>query len=127
MPFYLFISLGYSSRYELSSQKLNFNDARKSCILKGGDLVSNINTSAKHNLLISLMHTVSETYIGLYDTLGDNVYSWLDGSTQPQPFWSSDQPSRLDERCVSIWKEGWNDVVCYPSLNYFCEGMIFFV
>ncbi|MBX7077750.1 MAG: hypothetical protein K1X88_01100 [Nannocystaceae bacterium] len=114
--------------YAFCPTVMNRNDARNTCIGKGGDLVT-LADEAELQALIAAAPPLPEWpgyAIGLDDTLVEGDFRWIDGSASMLRFpWDAGQPdsSGGDEDCVETYfpVPKWNDVGCAVLRPFVCE------
>ncbi|XP_061590860.1 CD209 antigen-like protein B [Cololabis saira] len=134
----------------LSDIKKNWEDARRDCLDKSGDLA--VVLDAEDQALLTNMtfqyknmhpeENFHSAWIGLQDMGKENTFLWVNGNgvmadvnywneNEPNnaiPFWDSD---RAGQDCVAIvppkniekegWLNSWDDIICGGRRHYICE------
>ncbi|KAM9734317.1 chondrolectin [Menidia menidia] len=131
-----------------SRRRLTFEDARKTCRVDGGELLS-IETESEQQLVTKFIQELrvgdGDFWIGLrrssqrHRTANTSPgcpsqYYWLDGSKAKYRKWNWDEPSCGSEMCVVLYhrpsappgEEGhflfqWNDENCSSKNNFVCK------
>ncbi|KAM4567332.1 layilin [Odontesthes bonariensis] len=131
-----------------SRRRLTFEDARQTCRLDGGELLS-IETESEQRLIARFIQELrvgdGDFWIGLrrspqrHQAANTNPgcpsqYYWLDGSKAKYRNWHWDEPSCGSEMCVVLYhqpsvppdEEGhflfqWNDDNCRSKNNFVCK------
>uniref|UniRef100_K7FQV1 C-type mannose receptor 2 n=1 Tax=Pelodiscus sinensis TaxID=13735 RepID=K7FQV1_PELSI len=117
-----------SSCYRLVGEKKSWQDAKKTCLRGGGDLVS-IHTLSELEFVtkhIKGFEDVEELWIGLNDLKLQMNFEWSDGTPVRFTYWHPFEPNNFRdsmEDCVTIWgPEGrWNDSPCNQTLPSICK------
>ncbi|NP_001028706.1 layilin precursor [Mus musculus] len=126
-------------------QRLNFEEAKETCMEDGGQLVS-IETEDEQRLIEkfieNLLASDGDFWIGLKrleekqsnNTACQDLYAWTDGSTSQFRNWYVDEPSCGSEVCVVMYHQPsappgiggsymfqWNDDRCNMKNNFICK------
>ncbi|KAM4692595.1 C-type mannose receptor 2 [Rhinophrynus dorsalis] len=114
--------------YRLNTEKMTWQEARKTCVRGEGNLVS-IHTLLELEFVtkeIKQGKYVEELWIGLNDIKRQMNFEWSDGSSVTFTSWHPFEPNNFRdsmEDCVTIWgSEGkWNDSPCNQTLPSICK------
>ncbi|NXA40941.1 MRC2 protein, partial [Eudromia elegans] len=115
-----------SNCYRLVGEKRSWQDAKKTCLRSGADLVS-IHTLAELEFVTKqIKQDVEELWIGLNDLKLQMNFEWSDGTPVRFTYWHPFEPNNFRdslEDCVTIWgPEGrWNDSPCNQTLPSICK------
>uniref|UniRef100_A0A8C0IKA8 C-type mannose receptor 2 n=1 Tax=Chelonoidis abingdonii TaxID=106734 RepID=A0A8C0IKA8_CHEAB len=115
-----------SSCYRLVGEKKSWQDAKKTCLRGGGDLVSIHTLSELEFVTKQVKQDVEELWIGLNDLKLQMNFEWSDGTPVRFTYWHPFEPNNFRdslEDCVTIWgPEGrWNDSPCNQTLPSICK------
>nr|XP_025041736.1 C-type mannose receptor 2 [Pelodiscus sinensis] len=115
-----------SSCYRLVGEKKSWQDAKKTCLRGGGDLVSIHTLSELEFVTKHIKQDVEELWIGLNDLKLQMNFEWSDGTPVRFTYWHPFEPNNFRdsmEDCVTIWgPEGrWNDSPCNQTLPSICK------
>ncbi|XP_065674827.1 fibrillin-1-like isoform X2 [Hydra vulgaris] len=123
--------LGYKSYcylYEtLESPTINWYEARLNCLNYKGNLLS-IQDQAENDFIIYQLKITSSLnkrqWIGLNDIQKEDKFEWIDNATEKFLKWRPNEPNgKINENCVEIYSDGWNDLSCDTKLNgFFCKS-----
>ncbi|XP_028409435.1 alpha-N-acetylgalactosamine-specific lectin-like [Dendronephthya gigantea] len=118
------------SSFQLVSNRLTFENARKVCQEMKGDLASTSSDEEQAFLykifLDSNPPAGSQVYVGLNDITKEGVFVWSDGSPNLYAKFRSGQPNNDgNEDCVTL-EENFGDAVfndrqCVEEKRFFCE------
>ncbi|KAK6324601.1 hypothetical protein J4Q44_G00039430 [Coregonus suidteri] len=115
-----------SSCYFISTEKKTWRESRQYCLKRRADLV--IVNSDKELTLIKGFNEVSDTWIGLTDSVTEGTWKWVDGTPlTTQRYWRRGDPSGgVRENCVlsahsSSGQGTWNDYPCSYNSSWICE------
>uniref|UniRef100_A0A8C7GQP6 C-type lectin domain-containing protein n=1 Tax=Oncorhynchus kisutch TaxID=8019 RepID=A0A8C7GQP6_ONCKI len=117
-----------SSLYFLSTEKKTWKQSREDCKGRGADLVI-INSREEQTFLFNL-HL--RAWIGLTDSVTEEIWKWVDGTTLTTGYWGKGQPDNGgpllgQEDCVEIYYgqadpvQTWNDDKCGSNHDWICE------
>ncbi|XP_077052230.1 immune-related, lectin-like receptor 4 isoform X2 [Siphateles boraxobius] len=122
--------------YYFSTNTLDWNKSRDTCISDGGHLVI-INSKDEQEFLMSIIKTKykKQFWIGLTDEKKEGQWLWVDNTQLSQNirYWSWNEPDdwkgnhreyKLGEDCVTIIPadlKSWSDAFCSKSLSRICE------
>uniref|UniRef100_A0A8C7H2D1 C-type lectin domain family 4 member E-like n=1 Tax=Oncorhynchus kisutch TaxID=8019 RepID=A0A8C7H2D1_ONCKI len=116
-----------SSLYFLSTEKKTWEESRQDCLERGADLVI-INSREEQTFLFNL-HL--RAWIGLNDSVTEETWKWVDGTTLTTGYWSAGQPDdNGQEDCVEIYYgqddpvKTWNDENCHKYHDWICEKVV---
>ncbi|XP_069808937.1 C-type mannose receptor 2 isoform X1 [Dendropsophus ebraccatus] len=112
--------------YRLTSEKKNWQEARKTCVRSEGNLVSIHSLLELEFVTKQIKQDVEELWIGLNDIKHQMNFEWSDGSSVTFTSWHPFEPNNFRdsmEDCVTIWgPEGkWNDSPCNQTLPSICK------
>uniref|UniRef100_A0A8B9EAP9 C-type mannose receptor 2 n=1 Tax=Anser cygnoides TaxID=8845 RepID=A0A8B9EAP9_ANSCY len=115
-----------SNCYRLVGEKKSWQDAKKTCLRSGGDLVSIHTLSELEFVTKQIKQDVEELWIGLNDLKLQMNFEWSDGTPVRFTYWHPFEPNNFRdslEDCVTIWgPEGrWNDSPCNQTLPSICK------
>ncbi|XP_006017888.1 C-type mannose receptor 2 isoform X1 [Alligator sinensis] len=115
-----------SNCYRLIGEKKSWQDAKKTCLRSGGDLVSIHTLSELEFVTKQIKQDVEELWIGLNDLKLQMNFEWSDGMPVRFTYWHPFEPNNFRdslEDCVTIWgPEGrWNDSPCNQTLPSICK------
>ncbi|NXJ85344.1 MRC2 protein, partial [Trogon melanurus] len=115
-----------SNCYRLVREKKSWQEAKKTCLRSGGDLVSIHTLSELEFVTKQIKQDVEELWIGLNDLKLQMNFEWSDGTPVRFTYWHPFEPNNFRdslEDCVTIWgPEGrWNDSPCNQSLPSICK------
>uniref|UniRef100_A0A8D0H0A0 Mannose receptor C-type 2 n=1 Tax=Sphenodon punctatus TaxID=8508 RepID=A0A8D0H0A0_SPHPU len=115
-----------SNCYRLIGEKKSWQDAKKTCLRGGGDLVSIHTLSELEFITKQIKQEVEELWIGLNDVKLQMNFEWSDGTPVRFTYWHPFEPNNFRdslEDCVTIWgPEGrWNDSPCNQTLPSICK------
>ncbi|XP_061828168.1 galactose-specific lectin nattectin-like [Nerophis lumbriciformis] len=108
---------------------VTFAAAEEACQVIGGNLAS-IRNSLEDTLAYQLVKdansgAIPDTWIGLFDSVEEGNFLWVDGSKSSFRNFRSDQPDDFGtaEDCVEIHRveERWNDDGCGDLNPYICS------
>ena len=126
----LFLEIEYT--IHLVSKK-SWEDARKTCQSKGGDLLSIADKKEQDLLLSNIKDHMKEYWIGLNDLAQEYKYVWSDGtpfsSTGTYKNWAQNEPKHNGRRCVQLWGKNimkwdemkWYGDICSKKKYFICE------
>ncbi|XP_061758843.1 galactose-specific lectin nattectin-like [Nerophis ophidion] len=109
--------------------EVSFAAAEEECQNIGGNLAS-IRNSLENALAYQLVRdanagSIPDTWIGLFDSVEEENFLWVDGSKSSFRFFRSDQPDDFQggEDCVEIHRveERWNDDGCTDLNPFVCS------
>uniref|UniRef100_A0A3Q2QRK3 Hepatic lectin-like n=1 Tax=Fundulus heteroclitus TaxID=8078 RepID=A0A3Q2QRK3_FUNHE len=126
--------------YYFSTNRLSWEESRKSCREPGAELVT-VDTREEQYFLRSVLNRKMKTFddmfwIGLTDSLEEGRWIWVDGSdlSESLQFWSQKEPDNwtgenpAGEDCVRMGMEGggvpmknWYDNDCTSAQKRICE------
>uniref|UniRef100_A0A6Q2XGH6 Mannose receptor, C type 2 n=1 Tax=Esox lucius TaxID=8010 RepID=A0A6Q2XGH6_ESOLU len=122
--------------YRLTSEKLDWDTAQKTCQKMEANLVS-LHTLPELEFIVTNLKRVrpfqyldpvyvEELWIGLHDTAMQMDFQWTDHTPVIFTYWHPFEPNNfqnIPEDCVTIWgPEGrWNDSPCNKSLPSICK------
>uniref|UniRef100_A0A4W5M145 C-type lectin domain-containing protein n=1 Tax=Hucho hucho TaxID=62062 RepID=A0A4W5M145_9TELE len=116
-----------SSLYFLSTKKKSWEESRQDCQGRGADLVI-INSKEEQTFLFNLHQ---RAWIGLTDSVTEETWTWVDGTTLITGYWGTGQPDDSgQEDCAEIYYEQadpvktWNDDKCSTNHNWICEKVV---
>ena len=117
-------------RYEVYTNTLDWQTAKKLCEAKGGHLVT-IGSSAENNAIhAQIIDTSRERYwIGLTDVDMEGRWKWVNGESTQYQNWSDGEPNNdsTEENYAEIHSGSgkWNDIAGYycihVSVGFICE------
>uniref|UniRef100_A0A6Q2XTF3 Mannose receptor, C type 2 n=1 Tax=Esox lucius TaxID=8010 RepID=A0A6Q2XTF3_ESOLU len=112
--------------YRLTSEKLDWDTAQKTCQKMEANLVSLHTLPELEFIVTNLKRDVEELWIGLHDTAMQMDFQWTDHTPVIFTYWHPFEPNNfqnIPEDCVTIWgPEGrWNDSPCNKSLPSICK------
>ncbi|KAM4756851.1 C-type mannose receptor 2 [Cyanocitta cristata] len=115
-----------SNCYRLVGEKKSWQEAKKTCLRSGGDLVSIHTLSELEFVTKEIKQDVEELWIGLNDLKLQMNFEWSDGTPVRFTYWHPFEPNNFRdslEDCVTIWgPEGrWNDSPCNQTLPSICK------
>ncbi|NWY06036.1 MRC2 protein, partial [Nothoprocta ornata] len=115
-----------SNCYRLVGEKKSWQDAKKTCLRSGADLVSIHTLSELEFVTKQVKQDVEELWIGLNDLKLQMNFEWSDGTPVRFTYWHPFEPNNFRdslEDCVTIWgPEGrWNDSPCNQTLPSICK------
>ncbi|PKK19100.1 mannose receptor, C type 2 [Columba livia] len=115
-----------SNCYRLVGEKKSWQEAKKTCLRSGGDLVSIHTLSELEFVTKQVKQDVEELWIGLNDLKLQMNFEWSDGTPVRFTYWHPFEPNNFRdslEDCVTIWgPEGrWNDSPCNQTLPSICK------
>ncbi|XP_064329672.1 C-type mannose receptor 2 [Phalacrocorax carbo] len=115
-----------SNCYRLVGEKKSWQEAKKTCLRSGGDLVSIHTLSELEFVTKQIKQDVEELWIGLNDLKLQMNFEWSDGTPVRFTYWHPFEPNNFRdslEDCVTIWgPEGrWNDSPCNQTLPSICK------
>ncbi|XP_077098900.1 uncharacterized protein LOC143750007 isoform X11 [Siphateles boraxobius] len=122
-----------SSFYYMPSEKKSWTESRRDCRERGADLI--IINNREEQDFVKNMTGSAIVYIGLTDSVVENTWKWVDGSTLTSGFWASGEPNggRRENCVVTVavptkpeWgnRVGWLDVECTKAFQWICERSI---
>ncbi|XP_031670787.1 CD209 antigen-like protein E isoform X2 [Oncorhynchus kisutch] len=125
-----------SSLYFLSTEKKTWEESRQDCKRRGADLV--IINSREEQLVFYLSQQQTflfnlhlRAWIGLNDSVTEETWKWVDGTTLTTGYWSAGQPDdNGQEDCVEIYYgqddpvKTWNDENCHKYHDWICEKVV---
>ncbi|POI20330.1 hypothetical protein CIB84_015923, partial [Bambusicola thoracicus] len=95
-----------SNCYRLVGEKKSWQDAKKTCLRSGGDLVSIHTLSELEFVTKQVKQDVEELWIGLNDLKLQMNFEWSDGTPVRFTYWHPFEPNNFRdslEDCVTIW------------------------
>ena len=114
--------------HKLHKRPMQWNEARKSCMSEGGQLVV-INSDEEGTMLVNWMirENIYSTWVGAHDLF--NTYDWVTMSGESLEAagydnWLRGEPNNANgiEHCGSLETSGGlNDLRCDTRLSYFCK------
>ncbi|XP_010222777.1 PREDICTED: C-type mannose receptor 2-like [Tinamus guttatus] len=115
-----------SNCYRLVAEKRSWQDAKKTCLRSGADLVSIHTLPELEFVTKQIKQDVEELWIGLNDLKLQMNFEWSDGTPVRFTYWHPFEPNNFRdslEDCVTIWgPEGrWNDSPCNQTLPSICK------
>ncbi|CAL8265981.1 unnamed protein product [Lota lota] len=117
-----------NSCYHKSNSVNSWENSRKDCMERGGDLVV-IDSSQEQKFLSEYKTTF---WIGLSDLEQEGTWKWVDGAPLILSYWGESQPNNGnndsqygEEDCAHLHLFGfiikWNDISCDAKLQWICE------
>jgi len=108
--------------------KKNWNDARKTCQLEGGDLV-NVDHPVINAWLSEQDPKLGVLWIGATDNAKEGTYVWTNGSPASKEFWWPGEPNNCcgGQNCavVNFKKPGkWDDQGCAIKNSFACQIVV---
>ena len=114
-----------SACYQLSGNKLNWEDAEKSCQGQGGHLAS-VHSAEQNNFLTGL--TTERHWLGGIDVANEGDWVWSDGTAWTFTDWKAGEPTNSgalgnNEDCLEKNYAGiqWNDEGCARQQTFVCQ------
>uniref|UniRef100_A0A8C7H9W9 Mannose receptor C-type 2 n=1 Tax=Oncorhynchus kisutch TaxID=8019 RepID=A0A8C7H9W9_ONCKI len=112
--------------YRLTSEKVNWDAAQKTCQKMEANLVSLHTLPELEFIINNIKRDVEELWIGLHDTAMQMDFQWTDHTPVIFTYWHPFEPNNFQntpEDCVTIWgPEGrWNDSPCNQTLPSICK------
>ncbi|XP_056103764.1 C-type lectin domain family 10 member A-like [Rhinichthys klamathensis goyatoka] len=122
-----------SSFYYMPNETKSWNESRRYCTERGADLI--IINNREEQDFVKNMTGKAIVWIGLTDSVVENTWKWVDGSTLTSGFWGSGEPNGgTRENCVLTvavpklpeWPNlvGWLDDACTKPFKWICEKSI---
>ncbi|KAI4902061.1 hypothetical protein NFI96_030420, partial [Prochilodus magdalenae] len=115
--------------YHVSTEKKNWSDSRQYCTQRGADLVI-INSTEEQNFTEHLRRG-QRAWIGLTDSVTEDLWRWVDDSALNTTFWRSGEPnSRVGDEDCAVAGEGsdpvknWADYRCSDRFVGVCEKSV---
>uniref|UniRef100_A0A8C3S4D6 C-type mannose receptor 2 n=1 Tax=Chelydra serpentina TaxID=8475 RepID=A0A8C3S4D6_CHESE len=113
-----------SSCYRLVGEKKSWQDAKKTCLRSGGDLVSIHTLSELEFVTKQIKQDVEELWIGLNDLKLQMNFEWSDGTPVRFTYWHPFEPNNFRdslEDCVTIWGPfHWTIMHCCKMSYHHC-------
>ncbi|CAJ1076237.1 C-type mannose receptor 2 [Xyrichtys novacula] len=114
--------------YKLTSEKLDWDTAQKTCQKREANLVSIHTLPELEFVLNSLRRDIDQIWIGLHDTNMQMDFQWTDNTPVIFTYWHPYEPNNFrntQEDCVSVWgAEGrWDDSPCNMTLPSICKKL----
>ncbi|KAF2976010.1 hypothetical protein EK904_002336 [Melospiza melodia maxima] len=108
-----------SNCYRLVGEKKSWQEAKKTCLRSGGDLVSIHTLSELEFVTKEIKQDVEELWIGLNDLKLQMNFEWSDGTPVRFTYWHPFEPNNFRdslEDCVTIWgpvraRRGWGVIL----------------
>ncbi|KAI5620438.1 C-type lectin domain family 4 member C isoform 2, partial [Silurus asotus] len=120
-----------NSCYFKSKERLNWQDSRKACQERGGDLavVHNetvqviINLSIRKTKCVSLLKLF---WIGLHYAETKQQWIWIDNTTLTMSFWATSKPpEKPKDHCALLHgrtnSSNWHSYPCHAISQYICQ------
>ncbi|XP_014192628.2 C-type lectin domain family 17, member A-like, partial [Haplochromis burtoni] len=109
--------------YLLSERSDSWNEARRDCRARGGDLV--VIDSPEEQTFLSTI-TKKNAWIGLNDEEQEGTWKWVDGTPLTLAYWATTQPDNGGKQdCAYVTKDGrrsWDDGWCLTDNHqWICE------
>uniref|UniRef100_A0A3B3QZ97 C-type lectin domain-containing protein n=1 Tax=Paramormyrops kingsleyae TaxID=1676925 RepID=A0A3B3QZ97_9TELE len=107
--------------YYISTENKNWQESRKDCKNKGGDLII-INSQQEQDIILGI-----DAWIGLTDIEREGTWKWVDGTPLTTSYWRKGEPNDIhDEDCAynvagTNALIGWNDANCAGRMFWVCE------
>ncbi|XP_067247295.1 CD209 antigen-like protein C [Chanodichthys erythropterus] len=112
-----------SSFYFISSEKRNWTESRRYCTERGADLI--IINNGEEQEFVKKISGGTGVWIGLTDSVVEDRWKWVDGSTLNSGFWESGEPKgQRAENCALLFSSGWHDYPCNDAFKWICEKNI---
>ncbi|XP_077086322.1 collectin-12 [Siphateles boraxobius] len=106
---------------------LNFNETKESCNNKSSSMLI-INDEDEQLWIKRQISGKGYFWLGLTDTVEENIWRWVDGSLPNYTKWKRGQPDNWShgheagEDCAGLIHEGsWNDFFCTERIGLICE------
>ncbi|KAK7163173.1 hypothetical protein R3I93_007269 [Phoxinus phoxinus] len=113
----------FSARPEM----LNFNETKESCNNKSSSMLI-INDEDEQLWIKRQISGKGYFWLGLTDSIEENIWRWVDGSLPNFTKWKPGQPDNWShgheagEDCAGLIHEGsWNDFFCTERIGFICE------
>uniref|UniRef100_A0A673VRF1 C-type lectin domain-containing protein n=1 Tax=Salmo trutta TaxID=8032 RepID=A0A673VRF1_SALTR len=124
----------FNSRwYFISTETKTWEESRDDCVKRGADLVI-INSNMEQEFLFGLN---KRAWIGLTDSVTEETWKWVDGTSLTTSYWYTLQPDNYganpanrEEDCVELNTESWypvkawNDLSCLNNRYWICEKVV---
>uniref|UniRef100_A0A3Q3EI28 Mannose receptor, C-type 2 n=1 Tax=Labrus bergylta TaxID=56723 RepID=A0A3Q3EI28_9LABR len=114
--------------YKLTSEKLDWDTAQKTCQKMEANLVSIHTLPELEFMLHNVKRDVDQLWIGLHDTDMQMDFQWTDHTPVIFTYWHPFEPNNFrntQEDCVSVWGgEGrWDDSPCNLTMPSICKKL----
>uniref|UniRef100_A0A9J7ZYV9 Collectin-12 n=2 Tax=Cyprinus carpio TaxID=7962 RepID=A0A9J7ZYV9_CYPCA len=113
--------------YYFSSERLSFNETNERCSNKSSTMLI-INDEDEQLWIKRQISGKGYFWLGLTDTVEENIWRWVDGSLPNYTNWKPGQPDNwrhgheVGEDCAGLIHEGsWNDFFCTEQIGLICE------
>ncbi|KAK2900897.1 hypothetical protein QQF64_015046 [Cirrhinus molitorella] len=113
--------------YYFSSESLNFDETKERCSNKSSTMLI-INDEDEQLWIKRQISGKGYFWLGLTDSIDENIWRWVDGSLPNYTKWKPGQPDNWShgheagEDCAGLIHEAnWNDFFCTERISFICE------
>ncbi|XP_030630455.1 collectin-12 [Chanos chanos] len=113
--------------FSLVSERLNFDETKERCNNEKSSMLI-INDEEEQNWIQKQIAGKGYFWLGLTDSMEENVWKWVDGTTPTFTRWKPGQPDNWShgheegEDCAGLIHEAkWNDFFCSDRIGFICK------